>query len=125
MTQLRDILKKGKMFSLLELKHSNNFLRIDEWRYLQLYHFTQSLPHPIRSGDELTPLERMCCTNNAKKTISKLYNLVLKVNEVEIPPYIKKWKHELGTQRDNTSIGKMLTLTHGSAVDSDISVFLF
>ena len=47
-----------------------------------------------------------------------MYKILLAVDELEIPPFVKKWERELGSQIDNVTISKMLKLTHSSAVDS-------
>ena len=74
-------------------------MTMDEWRYRQLCHFVQSLPQPLRSGEDFTPLERLCTVDSSKVIISKLYKLLLKVDELKVSPLIQKWEKELGRQR--------------------------
>lgn len=90
---------------------------IYEWRYLQLGHFVRSLPQQIRPGVDLTELER-CLADNTKGIISKIYKLLLTVEEMEVPPFIRKWERELGSQKENT-IRKILELIHSLAVDAN------
>lgn len=51
-TQLRDIINKGKINTLFELQQNTDLMVINEWCYLQLKHFVENLPQPIRTGDE-------------------------------------------------------------------------
>ena len=99
-------------------------MEINEW-YQQLNHFIQGLPHPLRSGDQLSDLEKICTTERSKGIVSKLYRILMKMGEPGIPPFIGKWERELGTKRDRTTIERMLTLTHSSAVDSRTAEMCF
>lgn len=48
--QLKDVLEKGKIRSFQELKHSGGWKKTNEWGYLQLKHFVNTLLQPIRNG---------------------------------------------------------------------------
>lgn len=63
--------------ALQELKQNTDVWVIDAWRYTQLELFVKKLPQPIRSGDDLTALEKLCISDNTKYTISKLYKMLL------------------------------------------------
>lgn len=114
--QLRDIIKKGKIVPFHEFMQNKEAWLMDEWRYLQLGHFVSSLPQPIRSGEDLSELERLCLVDSTKGILSKIYKLLLSGEGTEVPPFIRKWERELGSQKDNT-IRKILELNHSSAVD--------
>lgn len=66
-TQLRDIIKKGKMIPTQDLMHNNLALGMVEWRSLQLNHFIKNLPQPIRSGEDLTTFERLFVEKGPEK----------------------------------------------------------
>ena len=55
----------GEICTIQELKIRKDLMDINEWRYFQLRHFIAALPHPLREGDYLTPMERI---SNMKKT---------------------------------------------------------
>lgn len=105
------------MSTFQEMQHSTDVIVINEWRYLQLKHFVENLPQPIRTGEELMPLEGLCTAVNKRNNISKIYKILIEVEELEVPPYFNKWEKELGIRGKKHNIGKILTLTHSSAVD--------
>lgn len=119
--QLRDIIKEGKIATFQELKHKTDIWVLDRWRYLQLSHFISRLPHPIRSGEELSELEKICVLNNTKGIISKIYKLGLAKSSRETPPFITKWGNELGVQLDSNRLKKTLELTHSSSTDISVA----
>lgn len=119
--QLRDIIKEGKIVAFHELKHNREAWVLDRWRYLQLSHFVNRLPQPIRSGEELSELEKLCLAKSTKGIISKIYKMGLTVGCKEVPPYITKWERELGSQIDNNRLRKILELTHGSSIDTNVA----
>lgn len=90
---------------------------IDGWRYLQLRHFVEKLPHPIRHGDDYRPLEQLCMRKKSKNNIASIYKIISARDDLEAPPYIKKWENELGSRRNKYTIDKIMKLTHSSAVD--------
>lgn len=71
---------------------------INEWPYFQMRHFVEKLPQPIRSGEDLRPLEQLCTMVKSINNISRIYKILLATEEMEVPPYIKKWEKELGSQ---------------------------
>lgn len=106
------------MIPTQDLMHNNLARGMVEWRSLQLNHFIKNLPQPIRSGEELSMLERLFVDKDPRNTVSKMCKILLRAEEVEIPPFVRKWEKELGTTRDKKFIGKILNLAHASAVDS-------
>ena len=65
-------------------------MEINKWRYQQLSHYIQKLPQPLRSGEQLTELEKLCSTEGTRGSISKLYRILLEMDEQSMPPFIKK-----------------------------------
>lgn len=57
-TQLKDIIKRCKISTYHKL--SLDLMTIDAWQYIQLSHFVEKLPQPIRSGEDYRPLELLC-----------------------------------------------------------------
>lgn len=42
--------------------------------------------------------------------------------ELKIPPYLKKWVKDLGTQVNEQQIGNILKMVHSSAIDIKVVV---
>lgn len=115
--ELREIMKKGKIKTMHKLQQDTETWVMNGWRYAQLERFIRKLPQPIRSGEELTGLEKLCTLENTKNTISKLYKLLIDEDEIEKPSYIKQWEKDLGTLVELNTIKKIMNLTHSSAID--------
>ena len=81
-------------------------------RYLQLKHFVDSLPRPIRLEGNLLPLERMCLAPSGGGGISQIYKILLRLKNKGLPTYIKKWDEELATGDIEKDFGKILKMTH-------------
>lgn len=117
-TQLRHIIRGGKIMTLHEIRAGKETRGLDGWRYLQLCHFVSGLPGPIRAGNKLTELERLCDTEDQRNIVSKMYKVLMKVDQLEIPPYIDKWERELGTKKDANTIKRILDMICNSARDA-------
>lgn len=50
---------------------------IDEWQDNQLKHFIETLPQPIRSAENLLPLEKLCVDKRGKRVISRIYRVLI------------------------------------------------
>lgn len=79
-----------------ELKLKKVVMEVNKWRYFQLKHSVAALPHPIRDGDDLTPFKRLCTMEKARGNILRIYKILMEVEGLEMPTYIKKWEEELG-----------------------------
>lgn len=64
--QLKDVMRQGKMCTFQELKDKDEWFVIDFWRYKQLKHFVDSVPQPIRSMENLLPLEQIFMEKKGK-----------------------------------------------------------
>lgn len=115
--QLKDIIKRGKISTYKELKFDTDLMMIDEWRYLQLRHFVEKQPHPIRYGEDHTPLERLYMREKSKNDIARIYKILSARDDLDVPPYIKKWENELGSRRNKDTMHKIMKLTHSSVVN--------
>lgn len=91
---IKDIMRQDKICTYQELKDKDNLLVIDPWRYNQLIHFIDSLPHPIRTVENLLPLEKICMEKKRKGGFFKIYRALREMGDFEAPPYIKKWEME-------------------------------
>lgn len=116
--QLKDIMEKGKICTLHDLKYKKDSLIIDEWRYSQLKHFVTALPQTFRSEENMWPLERLCIATDMKKGVSKIYKILMGLKGLEMPPFIGKWRDELGSPGQDLDVGKILKLAHTTATDS-------
>lgn len=75
--QLKDILYKGKIKTFQELKSKSELLKINEWRYQQLKHLITTIPQPIRTAENLNPIERLCSVQTTlKHVISQIYKIL-------------------------------------------------
>lgn len=115
--QLKNFLSKGRICTLDELRKEPELWVIDEWRFLQLSHFIDKLPKPLRSEDEYRQLERFCTRGQTGGEIAQLYRILGMEMELEEPPYIKRWEQELGLQCSKALLEKILQLVHYSALD--------
>lgn len=93
-------------------------MKIDVWRYAQLSQFVKKLPQPLRDVEDYRPLEQLCLREKSKNNISRLYKIQMIGDESDVPPYIKKWEIELGSQCNQHVVDKILTLSHYSSVDT-------
>lgn len=116
--QLKDIIKSGKISTYQELRLDRELMTIDEWRYIQLKHFVEKLPQPIRFEEDYRPMERLCMREKFKNTISRIYKILSAGDELDVPSYIKKWENALGSQCNKHTLEKILKLTHNSALDT-------
>lgn len=94
--QLRDVMDRGKICSMQELKKRGDRMIISPWRYAQLKHFIASLPQPIRTMNSLLPLEKICVERNKKSGFSRIYKILVELKRIDILPCISKWEKELG-----------------------------
>lgn len=92
---------------------------IDGWQYFHLKHFFESLPQPVRSTDNLLPMEKLSLATDRRKGISAIYKMLMEGNGRERPPYISKWEEELGTQVNDSKIGKILRMAFVTSIDSN------
>lgn len=95
-------------------------MAIDVWRYSQLKHFTETLPQPIRSVENLFPLEKICVDKGRRRVISRIYRVLHNGTGPEIPPYIEKWERELGAPVNRAEIRQLLRRVHATSVNSNI-----
>lgn len=104
--------------TLQELRSGRGTRGLDEWRYLQLCHFVSKLPNPRRTGDKLTDFEKLCDMEDPGNIVSRICKILMRMNQLETPPYIKKWEIELGTKIDETTIRRVLKMVGNSAIDA-------
>lgn len=64
-TQLKDIMKKGIISTFQHLDTQRNFMRINDWRYVQLSHFVESLPGRVREEKDFRPIEKIFCNDKS------------------------------------------------------------
>lgn len=117
--QLKDILVMGRICTYQELKIKKRQWKINEWRYLQLRHFVEGLPQPLRTEEELNPLEKLSLSPNKKKGISKIYKILLRGRGEEVPPFIEKWENELGTRRTEQQVKNIFKMVYNNAIDNN------
>lgn len=60
--------------------------------------FIRSLPQPIRSKENLRPLEKMCLDKDRKGGFSQTYRSLIGLGNIETPSFIQKWEKELGRE---------------------------
>ena len=101
-----------------DLRSKTDYWNLDRWHYSQLHHFVRHLPRPLRTEAELTPLEKICKTQNSKGTITKLYGILVKIGSRSEAPFIEKWERELGITRGTNTYKRIMHLTHSSAIDT-------
>ena len=92
--KLGDILKNCKICTYQELGEHKEMFELNWLRYLQLKHFVDSLPHPIRLEGNLLPLERLCLAPSGGGGMSQIYKILLGLKNKGLPSYIKKWDEE-------------------------------
>lgn len=92
-------------------------MRLNGWRYAQLSHFVKSLPAPIREENNLLPIEKIFNSNKLKGYMSAIYKILSIREELETPPFIKKWEKDLGVPLEENAKGNILTTTHSTATD--------
>lgn len=116
-TQLKDIVKKGKIGTFKHLDTRRDLMRLNGWRYAQLSHFVKSLPGSIREENNLLPIEKIFSSNKTRGYISAIYKMLLNSAEMETPPFIKKWEKDLGVPLEENAIGNITKATHSTATD--------
>lgn len=104
-TQVKDLIKEGKIRTFYDLRTETDLMDID------------ILPKPIRGEEDYRPLEQLCQREKPRNIISRLYKILMSKEELDVPPYIKKWERELGTQCSNNMLGKILKMMHTSSVN--------
>lgn len=68
---------------------------LDSWRYEQIHHFIASLPHPIRSGDNLLPIEKLFSSPGyAQHLTSRIYCKIIREIRPKIPSLMGKWEQD-------------------------------
>lgn len=92
---------------------------LNGWRYSQLKHFIETLPQPIRSSENLLPLEQLCTATGKKRGISRIYKILMGMKVLEMPPFIGKWEAELGTRVNDLEVRKILRMVRTMSVDSN------
>ena len=117
--QLGDIVEKGKIITLAELKQRKENWKINEWRYIQLKHFTLSLPQPLRDINDLRPLEQLCLKDKIINNISNVYKILLTITKERGITLKEKWERDLGPCSNNKQWDKSLQLVHKSAIDTN------
>lgn len=115
--QLKNFINKGQIRTFSELSKESDLWVMNGWRYLQLSHFIERLPKPLRSMKELRPFEQLCMKEQTGGVITQIYKILGTEQELEVPPYIIRWEQELGSQCNKTVIDKILRLAHYLAVD--------
>lgn len=116
---LKDLMEKGELLTLLEIKYIKEWVEIDEWRYFQLKHFVTSLPQPIRSGENLLQLEELCVVRKVKSGISQVYKILPELAGSGRLPFIEKWEKELGTRINDVQLKIIIKLVFCLAVDTN------
>ena len=114
---LGDIIKDGEMMTYEDLKSRIDFWDLDRWHYSQLFHFTRSLPRPLRTVAELTQLEKICKSKVFKGTITKLYGILVKIGSRGEARFLEKWERELKITRGTNTCQRIMQLIHSSAID--------
>lgn len=61
-------MKEGVICTIQELRHKRSY-RLNELRYRQLTHFIETLPKPIRSNENVLPLEKSLARRLHRSTV--------------------------------------------------------
>lgn len=118
--QLKDIMHRGRICSFQEMQDKRDMLVINPWRYSQLKHYVGSLPQPIRSVDNLTPLEKICVDREGRGGFSRIYKVLVDLERLETPDYIGKWEKELGRNLTDTDVSLILKRVSATSVNSKL-----
>lgn len=92
---------------------------MDYWRHTQLTQFIKSLPKPLRSVANFTPVEQILVNSQpAQKTISQFYKAMLELDTALIPNFIRAWELDLQQNLTDIQHSTILYLTHISSISS-------
>lgn len=104
--QLKDLMEQDKLCMYQELKHKNELIVIDRWRYTQLKHFFKALTQPIRTAENL--LWKNCVDAGRKRVITVIYKILRHMKGLDIQPFIGKWEKDLGARVNDLETRQLL-----------------
>lgn len=114
---MKDIITKGRIKTRLELEEIKGW-KISEWNLYQLRHLVNTLPHPLREEEKLSPLEKLCFTRTPLKNgISKIYGILTDLDGQGRPEYIEQWEKELDSKLEDQKVEKMMGMGYNNAWD--------
>lgn len=109
---MKDITTKGRIKTWLELEEINGW-KISEWNFCQLRHLVNTLPHPLREKEKLSPLKKLCFTlTPLKNGKSKIYGILTDLDGQERPDYIEQWERELDLKFEGQKVEKMIEMRY-------------
>lgn len=116
--QLKDVMDRGRIRPIQELKRRRDKIIINPWRYNQLKHFIESLLQPTIKN--LLPLEKICMDADEKGVFSRIYKILVELRRPDIPAFIGKWEKELGKTLLVTEVSMILKRVSATSVNSNL-----
>lgn len=109
---LHQVTSSSGIIPLPTLLHNSTISIMDQWRHRQLAAFVHSLPKPLRSFSDLTPLEAAFSEDQrVEKPISHFYHILLTLAST----FIRNWEQDLQKELSTTQRSNILILAHTSS----------
>lgn len=94
---------------------------MDQWRYLQLKDFIQSLPKPLRNTSNLTPIESAFVGDlPVERPLSYFYQALGSFSS-NYPAFLYNWERDLNKNLSDQEKSSILLLTHSTSIASKIA----
>lgn len=119
--QLKDVTNQETLCTYQDLKVRETRPVMDSWKYRQLKHFVESLPQPIRSIEDLYPLEKALIKKSRRGGMSRIYRSLIEMGETDRPRFLGKWEEELGNKISNNEARRILSRVNGMSVNYRIA----
>lgn len=122
MPLLHQVTNQSGIVPLTTLLPGSTATPLDCWKYRQLTAFISSLPKPIRTSSDLTPIELAFFEEEpVKKPISYFYQALQCLHTTGIPTFISNWEKDLHKEITEEQKSTILLMTHTSATASKMA----